>query len=201
MKKYFVFLLIIALFVGSLFGSLNIDAAEYLLGPYDYVTRIRNCFDNFPQLPDLDMDFENVGFKETLQGFDFKFDEWEDIEVDGIADVPEAVVTFMNNVISYVKSFFKTNSQYFVRLWNNFKSLFHNVFEPITAVFERVVYAARNIAKYGEWAKMTFLAFWPLDWEAMVADDVNVKLPLWSSLVEDIIEHIETIHGNWRGGN
>lgn len=179
MKKFFLIMVCLACIVSAFFQNFGITSRYNILAS-DYFERLRTVIDNKPEGVKLTLN-------ETFQTEDFvalmpEFPAWNNVDIDSLTDVPDALETFMNNVISYMRHFFVHLSEAFPKLWKNIRL----ALSFIASTIKDLVDFARDLWNYItdnetlEWFKAFGMALVPVDWEALDSDGVEHNFNLES---------------------
>lgn len=202
-KKVLLVVLTIFILLESLLVSFGLSG-QYVMKPSEYFLRIKYVFDNIPTFEKVNYNDAWVRSRPEYETIVFSYPSWQKIEVDSAWDVVEAVTLFMNNCITYIRSFFVQTAGIFPKLWNNIEMTFVHWFTPVTVTFENIAQCIDTVFFSSDWVKTAVLAFVPLDWQQIKEDGVEIKLPF--SYLRDAFKNMDDVFGDpdavdgWRGG-
>ena len=212
MKTFVCLLLLVAILTSSFLSYHGLSALkDYQIGPVDYFSRWAHVFENYPSYEWKRPTYDEPSYF-TRQDLTPSFSAWNNITVDSILDVPEAIVTFCNNLITKMREFFVSIGGLVPKLWRNVEVLFAEFFAPVKNFFSNIVDFVKNFFTAKEWWNAFLLAIYPIDWQQAEADraagiihyELNYnKLPFgarFGNKVAEIFGNSWRIEGGYRGG-
>ena len=180
-RGFIAIFLAVALLTSAMFSMIGISADEiptYTIGAIDYFERGVNVLGNFPDTEYLSYNDEWQNSKPEYKDVMPAFPKWEEIDLKW-SEVIQALKGFMNNLITYVRHFFVNLGNVFPNLWFNIKEALSHWFTPVRVTLVNVGSFFKTFFTARDWFVCIGLALIPCDWEEIVKEYPDIKVPLF----------------------
>ena len=169
----------------ALLSTIGVDAehrGDFIIGPLSYFERVSNVFQNFPDADYLSYSSEWEDSRPEYVDVIPSFPVWNRVEIDGALQIPKAIESFMNNLITYVRHFFVNIGNVFPNLWTNLTESFSHWFSPVRVTLLNVSTWLRTVFTAKDWFVCISLSILPCDWERVQEVDPDFKIPFFGEI-------------------